>query len=1095
MLRRLSICLVLQCSSAAFAQVAAPEPSTPDPYAPEVDIPEVSQPITKEIGSQIFFDAQKTGFTNDMKHQVFEGDVVAIGAGTLIAADKVQLDRTTNVVEARGHLVILSRNQLFLGDSVIYHLATSDFEINNAVMLTNDQAEIDRVTRRIFGFSAKEVEFEQARKARLADIEELKSRIRREGRRQASAGAPLSESLVDRYALLLEQEDLVKTQVNPSLARFPNERREAFKRRRDFWDASQKSSIKVPEGSLGSSYFHLEGEQITRANGNDYIARNALFTPCLCGKDESPAWAFRADEVDAQVGGYADLSHPVLEIKGVPVLYLPHLKIPIKDRRQSGFLMPTFGYETRSGNIYSQPVYFDLGPSSDATLTTDVFENRGTRLGAEYRTQQRESSGWELQIEGIRDRLWMDDRGLRDELGNMYESGLSYAADPANQPLGVPGDDLSGKDKTREWLKSRKYWEDIAGGPITPGDTPEAQAANAARLAKLNQSVGHSLAEPENTWRGSYAWRGVTYLAPRLSLVSNGEVDSDHRYSEELHVPDDFREAFFGGRVARAFSTANAQMHLDGKDFYTGLGTQFGDNYLLDERFQGQQMPLRLKVQSRYYLLVPPGSPLKVYGQLTGENIRINEYKSEAGFDEGSPTLGDGNWRRIKLDTVTPLVTDRIIQVSQFTDLEARYIEAAGLSAGRSEIRSWRAGVEFRLPIDGKGELPRWMTTDGCVDETPRPSDCYDPDDPEAPKKMIHHIMDWRLRFSARPSVVRNGPYTDPEAGTDPATGQLAYFSGDVPINPNSQQASVDSDVPDEERMQLHRRVTLFTDQVWKLLKRGWQKMPGTTPPAAKNATARDPAERARRELLYDVDRPLSDTKDLYDEANKQWLIDRYQLADDYYDMPLTFRSDVGYDFIDASAREKVRKENSEPGASKQALPEAWKPVNAEVGLHFRGLSLLSNVSYNVYLKQSVQVGHNLTLPAFFLTNVSLGYTIGTNYDAPNNILTKNYVRTMSVASTLIPPVTTYLSVGRQDRQGEEPSYRNRFDVAYGFKYDSSSQCWGLQFSREKPYNRNEDEAKYLLQLSIVFMGQQRNLTNMSSGIVRDVTGHEPAKY
>src|SRR5690606_11870078 len=143
--------------------------------------------------------------------------------------------------------------------------------------------------------------------------------------------------------------------------------------------------------------------------------RNALFTPCRCEPDESPALAFRADQVDAQVGGYADLHHPVLEIKGIPVLYMPYLKLPLKDRRQSGFLLPTVGYERRSGNTFTQPVYFALGPAADATFTTDVFENRGTRLGLEYRIQQREFSGWDLRVEGIRDRLWMRDRALRED--------------------------------------------------------------------------------------------------------------------------------------------------------------------------------------------------------------------------------------------------------------------------------------------------------------------------------------------------------------------------------------------------------------------------------------------------------------------------------------------------------------------------------------------------------------------------------------------------------------------------------------------------------------------------------------------------------
>src|SRR5690606_13254030 len=138
--------------------------------------------------------------------------------------------------------------------------------------------------------------------------------------------------------------------------------------------------------------------------------------PCKCEDDEKPAWGFQTDEATAQVGGYANLYHPVLMIKGIPVLYLPYLKIPIKSTRQSGFLLPTIGYESRSGNIISQPIYFALSDSSDATLTTYVSERRGTRLGLEYRFQQSEWSGWEILVEGMRDRLWMQERSRRSHM-------------------------------------------------------------------------------------------------------------------------------------------------------------------------------------------------------------------------------------------------------------------------------------------------------------------------------------------------------------------------------------------------------------------------------------------------------------------------------------------------------------------------------------------------------------------------------------------------------------------------------------------------------------------------------------------------------
>ena len=49
--------------------------------------------------------------------------------------------------------------------------------------------------------------------------------------------------------------------------------------------------------------------------------------------DESPAWGFHAERIDAQSGGYIDFTDAVLKIKDIPILYLPRLKIPLKSER------------------------------------------------------------------------------------------------------------------------------------------------------------------------------------------------------------------------------------------------------------------------------------------------------------------------------------------------------------------------------------------------------------------------------------------------------------------------------------------------------------------------------------------------------------------------------------------------------------------------------------------------------------------------------------------------------------------------------------------------------------------------------------------
>jgi hypothetical protein len=1098
-----------------------------DPAAELESAAEETGELARDVGSMLFFDAQSTSFNRGLTQQILEGEVVAIGAGVMIAADRIAFDRVKRVVEAKGRIVMMSRDQVFLGEELRYYLDGGDFMIEGATMVANDPKAAAKVAEQILGFTEKELAFEKARQDRGIDIRRRKERLKREAARQAlEEGRPLDEDIVGRYGVLLDQEELVNAQENPSLARTNPERKEALKRRRRFYEESRKvAALRTGGRPLPTAYFKIEGETLQRTAGNDFVATESLWTTCRCEEGEAPAWGFRAARTEAQIGGYADLYHPVLEIKGLPVLYLPYLKVPIKDQRQTGFLMPTFGFEQRSGNIYSQPVYFDLGKHRDATLTTDVFENRGTRLGLEYRHQLTQFSGWELRLEGLRDRLWMADRGVREDLVGLYKSGLDNVVDQAVDGTPIPASaGATDRDYYRDQLADPAFWNPLvkdAGHPgldavaDDPGLSPEERQERAVQRQRLRSEIqprlerdlDRRLAVPTNTWRGAYAWRGVSFFAPRLSLVSNGEVTSDHRYTEELYVPDDFREAFFGGRDAKAFSAAKAQAHLDGKDFYLGLGTRYGDNFLSEERFEGQQIPAHLKLRSRRFDLLAPDAKLSVTGQVTTDLIRISELKAESKSDVGPlapaaaaevPGLGDGSWRRLKFDTLAPLLDDSLVQITHFADGEARYVDHADLEAPRSEIRSWRTGLEFTLPIDGKGELPEALQADEDCGQYKKASEIEECErrvaEAAGKRRFVHHLIDFKLRFSVRPSVVRNGPYADPEPGG------LAYFASDRFVV----GSETDEDVPEEERMKPHQRITLSTNHAWKLFNRSWSESQSPDQPAAASGspatkeTYEQRRERARRELLRSLDqaRRERDIATVTDEERvgpdkAAWLDGRkYELRDEYYENPVNFRAEVAYDFLDEKEREKQRKENRETG-SKEALPEPWKDPTAQLQVAHAGFSFSAGVKYSIYARTARELNLGLVFPTFLETNVSLGYNQVKQINLEQNKTTRTRERSLSIATGLIPPVTTYVSLKSRVQDDKAPTHTNGVFAAYGFEYKSPSDCWGLQFAREKEYDEDETSASYVMRLSIVFMGQQRPLPNMSQGVTRQIREEE----
>lgn len=111
--------------------------------------------------------------------------------------------------------------------------------------------------------------------------------------------------------------------------------------------------------------------------------RNATFTSCLPTDD---AWLIEANEIRQHIQEeYLEMWHARFKILGVPVFYTPYLQLPIGDRRRSGLLIPDAGTSSRDGYWYSQPIYWNIAPNFDATITPKYMSHRGWQLNGEFR--------------------------------------------------------------------------------------------------------------------------------------------------------------------------------------------------------------------------------------------------------------------------------------------------------------------------------------------------------------------------------------------------------------------------------------------------------------------------------------------------------------------------------------------------------------------------------------------------------------------------------------------------------------------------------------------------------------------------------------
>ena len=110
---------------------------------------------------------------------------------------------------------------------------------------------------------------------------------------------------------------------------------------------------------------------------------DARVSYCPPGQND---WQLRSERIEFdQDSGWGYAEHVRLEVLDVPVLYLPFLTFPIDDRRQSGFLYPSFSFSDIGGLNINVPYYFNLAENYDDTLTPRLLAEHGVLLENEFR--------------------------------------------------------------------------------------------------------------------------------------------------------------------------------------------------------------------------------------------------------------------------------------------------------------------------------------------------------------------------------------------------------------------------------------------------------------------------------------------------------------------------------------------------------------------------------------------------------------------------------------------------------------------------------------------------------------------------------------
>lgn len=230
--------------------------------------------------------------------------------------------------------------------------------------------------------------------------------------------------------------------------------------------------------------------------------------------------------------GEGTASNTILDIKNVPVLYVPYFTFPLDDRRKSGFLFPTFSFfSSTNGNTISVPYYFNLAPNYDATFTPSFISKRGLQSSILFRYLTEASSG-ALNLSVLPD----------DKVFQLFQ------ANALGNFLAVPNEDIYlknlYKDSSTRFSGSYtdittfdEHWSDNLNFNYVSDDYYLQDFANTPILANADQLLNEADLNYQGTnWRFLGRFQGYQTLHP----INQGPIQNQYNRLPELTLDGDY---------------------------------------------------------------------------------------------------------------------------------------------------------------------------------------------------------------------------------------------------------------------------------------------------------------------------------------------------------------------------------------------------------------------------------------------------------------------------------------------------------------------------------------------------------------------------
>jgi len=126
-----------------------------------------------------------------------------------------------------------------------------------------------------------------------------------------------------------------------------------------------------------------EAKLLSRSQDGVVFIEEGFFTTC---EPNNESWKLYGSSIELNPNsGFGTAKHVQIRIADLPIFYFPWLRFPLDDRRQTGFLFPSFGYSGSDGLSISTPFYWNIAQNYDATITPQYIQEKGAGVDLELR--------------------------------------------------------------------------------------------------------------------------------------------------------------------------------------------------------------------------------------------------------------------------------------------------------------------------------------------------------------------------------------------------------------------------------------------------------------------------------------------------------------------------------------------------------------------------------------------------------------------------------------------------------------------------------------------------------------------------------------